>query len=148
MEEQASNNNLHNNESPMSEFMNSVGNLLGRVEYHRPLRPHRTPIDFDLIQQSYELVVKYESDVTLGDVIDCGEDPNDVDPWTIDPSDLEESDREVDGNTDWYSNFYVDSTLYRRVSDNYDHLWNHFKELKNSYERLLSRVAEGSGGEA
>lgn len=148
MEEQASNNNLHNNESPMSEFVNSVGNLLGRVEYHRPFRTHRTPIDFNLIEQSYELVVRYESNVSLGDVLDCGEDPNNVDPWTVEPSDLDESDREVDGSTDWYSKFYVDSDQYRRVADNYDHLWNHFKELRDSYQRLIDRAAKESGGEA
>lgn len=149
MEEQASNNNLHNNESPIIEFANSVGNLLGRVEYHRPVRAHRTPINFQLIEQSFELVVRYESNVSLGDVLDCGEDPNDVDPWTIEPSDLDESDREVDGHVDWYSTHYVDSELYQRVANNYDHLWNHFKELKFAYQSLLNKsIAEESGGEA
>ena len=148
MEEQASNNNLHNNESPMSEFVNSVGNLIGKVEYHQPPRFGRTPIDFSMIEQTYDLVVRYETNVSLGDVLDCGEDPNEMDPWSIDPSDLEETDREVDGDTHWYSNYYVDKSQYRRLADNYDQLWNYFKELKNSYRRLIDREVKALRGEA
>jgi len=148
MEEQASNNNLHNNESPMSEFVNSVGNLIGKVEYNQPPRFNETPIDFSLIEQSFDLIVRYETSVSLGDVLDCGEDPNEVDPWTIDPSDLDETDREVDGNTEWHSRYYVDKVYYNRLADNYDHLWNHFKELRDSYQRLIDRAAKESGGEA
>ena len=148
MEEQASNKNLHDNESPITEFTNSVGNLLSKVEYHQPVTPRQTPIDFNLIEQSFTLIVQYESNVSLGDVLDCGEDPNQVDPWSIDPTDLDETDRDVEGHIEWYSNYYVETNQYRRLAERYDLLWNQMMWLRKSYETLLRKTAEESGGEA
>ena len=134
MEEQASNQNLHDNESPITEFINSVGNLIGEVEYFSVKYFPRTHIDFSKIERSFDLVVRYETDVSLKDVLDCGEDPSEPDVWQMDVTDLDETDRDVEGDIRWHSRHYVREEDYAELVEQYNILWKHFIDLRHYYD--------------
>jgi hypothetical protein len=141
MEEQASNNNLHNNDSPLqalTEFVNSFAAIAPKMEWVQPARTGPIPIDFNLIEQSATILVTYESHRTLRDTIDCREDPNDLDPHTIDLYDLEEVDREFEGSGDWISNAYVTSKNYNDLWKNYRTLWEQATRIKTAFYKMAN----------
>jgi len=142
MEEQASNQNLHNNDSPLqalTEFTNSFEDIASQMRWVQPASTGSIPIDFDLIEQSATIMVTYESYRTLQDTIDCGEDPSDIDPHNVDLHDLEELDREFEGTGDWMSNAYVNKKDYTDLWQSYRELWDQTKMLRNAFYKMANQ---------
>ena len=160
MEEQASNNNLHNNDSPLqalTEFVNSFAAIAPKMEWVQPARTGPIPIDFNLIEQSATILVTYESHRSLQDTINCGEDPDDFDPHNVDLYDLEEVDREIEGSGDWMSSAYVTKKNYMDVCQRYRELWEKATRIKTAFYKIQWRLigdilleidARNEGGEA
>lgn len=143
MEEQASNQNLHNNDSPLlalTEFTNSFDEIASKMEWVQPPRTGPIPIDFDLIEQSATILVTYESHRTLQDTIDCGEDPDDFDPHNVDLYALEEVDREFEGSGDWISNAYVTKKNYNDLCVRYRELWEQATRIKTAFYKIQWRL--------
>ena len=162
MEEQASNQNLHNNDSPLqalTEFTNSFEDIATKMRWVQPARTGSIPINFDLIDQSSTITVTYESYRSLQDTIDCGEDPSNFDPHNVDLHDLEEVDREIEGTGDWTSSAYVTRKDYTDFWQNYRILWEQATQIKNAFYKMANqwsvigdiiqeRDARNEGGEA
>lgn len=160
MEEQASNNNLHNNDSPLqalTEFTNSFDEIASKMEWVQPARTGSIPIDFDLIEQSSTIMVTYESHRSLQETIDNGEDPDDFDPHNVDIYGLEEVDREIEGSGDWMSSAYVTKKNYMDVCQRYRELWEKATRIKTAFYKIQWRLigdilleidARNEGGEA
>lgn len=162
MEEQASNNNLHNNDSPMqalTEFVNSFEGAAPQMEWVQPARTGPIPIDFDLIEQSSTIIVTYESYRSLQETIDCGEDPSDFQPYDMQVDELEEIEREVEGSGGWTSTAYVNKKDYTDLWQNYRTLWEQATRIKTAFYKMANdwsvvgdiiqdRDTRNKGGEA
>ena len=144
MEEQASNNNLHNNDSrfALTEFINSFEEIASKMEWVQPARTGSIPIDFDLIEQSSTIMVTYESHRSLQDTINCGEDPDDFDPHNVDLYALEEVDREFEGSGDWMSSEYVTKKNYNDLCQRYRELWEKATRIKTAFYKIQWRFID------
>ena len=141
MEEQASNQNLHDNDSPLQalrEFVNSFSDIAPKMEWVQPAPTGSTPIDFSLIERSFTINVTYESHQNLQDTIDCGEDPNDIDPHDVELDDLEIIDREYEDTGDWMSSAYVTTENYVRLWGEYKLLWEKATRIKTAFYKMAN----------